>query len=521
MRNPSGQSRGTSRREFLAAGGAALLASGVQAGPAPAQAPPKYLRRNVTDPASAGMVKGYTAAVSAMLKLPPTDPRNWYRNAMIHLIDCPHGNWWLPPWHRGYTGWFEQTCRVLSGDLTFALPYWDWTAEIAIPAAFTADTVLNPSNAAYINGFTNFQNQFNAPVKSFYQGLTADQKKELGLREMATVDEFWAQAKGAFFPSAEARQVDFDKPTRKAVSLPNILTCLAPTTYLDFGSGEVPFHSDPTNDAGMLESGPHNLIHNAVGGFMSDFLSPVDPLFFMHHSNIDRLWDVWTRKQQAQGLPTLPDTAVLPAWQNEPFLFYIDSTGKPVAQNKAGDYATIGAFDYAYQPGSGEQIVKAPPPRPERKLFAATLSKKTLDFQAPPVGTVQAPAEWTNAAANAPAPPTFARIKFQTPEDRRGVRFHVLVNPPEGVRNVDFNDPSFAGTFAFFGSHPRGKAGQPGHKPRTSSFDVPLTETLNRLRAAGRLKEGQPLRIQVVPDTQGVTLMPVQVPLTSISIGTA
>jgi hypothetical protein len=40
---------------------------------------------------------------------------------------------------------------------------------------------------------------------------------------------------------------------------------------------------------------------------MGDFLSPVDPVFFMHHSNIDRLWTVWTAKQVRLGLATLPD----------------------------------------------------------------------------------------------------------------------------------------------------------------------------------------------------------------------
>jgi tyrosinase len=58
-----------------------------------------------------------------MLALPPEDPRNWYRHALVHTIDCPHGNWWFLPWHRGYLGWFEQICRELSNDPAFALPY--------------------------------------------------------------------------------------------------------------------------------------------------------------------------------------------------------------------------------------------------------------------------------------------------------------------------------------------------------------------------------------------------------------
>jgi tyrosinase len=51
-----------------------------------------------------------------MLALPPSDPRNWYRQEMIHVLDCPHANWWFLPWHRGYLLHFEEIYRQLSGD---------------------------------------------------------------------------------------------------------------------------------------------------------------------------------------------------------------------------------------------------------------------------------------------------------------------------------------------------------------------------------------------------------------------
>ncbi|WP_216821053.1 tyrosinase family protein [Singulisphaera sp. GP187] len=506
-----------SRREFLVASGTAVLASGVKAGSARAQAgTPPYVRRNVTDPMTAATLQSYKNAITAMLNLPPTDPRNWYRNALIHLLDCPHGNWWLLPWHRGYIGWFEQTCRALSGDSNFALPYWDWTAGPYIPSAFTDNSVLNPANPAFIDGYAAFQQQFTDPVNTFYAGLTSGQQNELSLRGMATPADFWSNASGALFPSSQARQPNFDPTVLNSVALSTILDALAPATFLDFGSDKAQAHSEMVG-FGILEGQPHNNIHNAVGGDMSEFLSPVDPIFFMHHSNIDRLWDVWTRKQQAQNLPTLPEGADLAAWQNEPFLFYINSAGQSVPNGKAGDYATIGPFNYTYQPGSGENVVQQAAPRllaQKEKIFQTTLSKTTLDFQQPMTATGSVPAALTHPAAAVATPPLFARITLQPPENRRGVRLHVLVNSPEGARNVGFSDPSFAGTITFFGSHGH------GHMAGPVSFDVPLTEALKRLRAAGRLKVGEPLRIQVVPDTQGVTLSTFQVPVKSISIGT-
>src|SRR5262245_45369207 len=115
------------RRQFLAASSAAIAASTIRV--PRALAAPRFRRQNLADQkASASAVQSAKKAISAMLALPPTDPRNWYRIAMIHMLDCPHGNWWFVPWHRGYLGWLEQTCRKLSGDPDFALPYWDWTA---------------------------------------------------------------------------------------------------------------------------------------------------------------------------------------------------------------------------------------------------------------------------------------------------------------------------------------------------------------------------------------------------------
>jgi tyrosinase len=57
---------------------------------------------------------------------------------------------------------------------------------------------------------------------------------------------------------------------------------------------------------GLLE-GYHGVVHNWVGGTMSDItVSPADPLFFMHHGEIDRIWSVWQANPGNAGKgPTL------------------------------------------------------------------------------------------------------------------------------------------------------------------------------------------------------------------------
>jgi Common central domain of tyrosinase len=37
----------------------------------------------------------------------------------------------------------------------------------------------------------------------------------------------------------------------------------------------------------------HGNVHNAVGGDMRTAHSPTDPVFYLHHANVDRLWARW------------------------------------------------------------------------------------------------------------------------------------------------------------------------------------------------------------------------------------
>jgi tyrosinase len=55
-----------------------------------------------------------------------------------------------------------------------------------------------------------------------------------------------------------------------------------------------------------LESQPHNPIHDLIGGIVDTMQAPIDPIFWLHHANIDRLWSAWVaagggRTQPAAG----------------------------------------------------------------------------------------------------------------------------------------------------------------------------------------------------------------------------
>lgn len=56
--------------------------------------------------------------------------------------------------------------------------------------------------------------------------------------------------------------------------------------------------------------GIHNYVHGAVGGTMSTSRSPADPIFWLHHAFIDKLWDDWQRAHPAPAFnpPNVGDT---------------------------------------------------------------------------------------------------------------------------------------------------------------------------------------------------------------------
>lgn len=105
------------------------------------------------------------------------------------------------------------------------------------------------------------------------------------------------------------------------ISTPALLASWSVTRNWD--AGQLPDQTDV--DAAMskttfdtfqstIELGPHNAGHRAVGGTMQSASSPADPIFWMHHANIDRIWTIWqanhpTKKPINQAANLLPTNA--------------------------------------------------------------------------------------------------------------------------------------------------------------------------------------------------------------------
>jgi tyrosinase len=548
MIRPASHAFSPSRRSILKTAGLTLGASMLPLASSfgqAAAAPARYRRYNASSKMGARMLESYARAVRAMLALPPEDPRNWYRHAMVHTLDCPHGNWWLLPWHRGYLGWFEQICRELSGDPQFALPYWDWTTEQKVPSGMF-DDVLDPNHPAYIPNAQEFEQRIKtALVNSGYwtsPGGVFNRNTQYGqllIRKFRFADDILFDIVGdpsgpLFYEQSRARGIRRELPalsaaTIDAVSPATIQAALAAPDFLTFGSLKSANHHTMAGFS-IIEGRAHNSIHRCVGsrdcnfmdaqGFMTNFLSPIDPIFFLHHANLDRLWDVWTRKQQRLGLPFLPSGVELRTdlpddqkseeerntdyyrWAREPVLFFVDSQGRPVSKTRAEDYARMEAFGYDYEPGFGEEAVQRAASQPQalratRRVYAGKVQNRLVAADKPASATVQLPAGVVGqgvvaqglAAQGGAGTTLVANITLNFMEMTHDA-FVVILNGPDDPSGVEPGSPFYLATITMIGGH--GTCG-------ALSYALPLGEKLGQARAAQALAGDGALRLRVLP----------------------
>jgi tyrosinase len=494
------------RRELLGAMAATAVALPIK----PALAAAKYKRCNVTSTEGRKALVSYAKGVEAMLRLPANHPHNWFRNAFVHLMDCPHGNWWFYVWHRGYLGYFEQTIRSLSGDANFALPYWDWTELPQMPDEMF-EGVLSPTNdeyRAYTKNLAVFTTFIQPALKQYWASLSSAQRDQLNTRGYKQLTDVWNDVTGngvsgneCFAPTCGARYLsgtnpDLDADTANAVSKFTVTSgLLAPDfynsiNYLSFTSIRTPSHNTaPPNSSAafsVLEGQPHNLVHNCIGGSgpldpgpygnMTNFLSPVDPVFFLHHSNMDRLWDVWTRKQKSLNQPYLPSGDDLKALSDEPFLFFVDADGNYVLNGKAGDYLTTDRFNYDYDDkGFGENLIK-----PEVAKLTTQKAPVAAAQVSANAASVAVPAATLQGRGNTDIPrPLMAQITLARPQGTSSVRqFRVFVGAPPDATNLGVDSPYYAGTVGFFGPQMTGM-----DMSHEATFAVPLPSRLHALAA--------------------------------------
>ena len=199
----------------------------------------------------------------------PTTPLPSQNLMDLYWDQCQHQSWYFAPWHRGYLLALEAQIRAavvsLGGPSDWALPYWNYFGpadQFKIPPAFTQQTLPDGS-----------------PNPLF---VTARYGPNFDGNIFVTTDE---------------------NPD-----------CQKDTVYTDSFGGPQTGFSHGGGTSGDLEDNPHNGVHVDVGGFLNRLnygvmsdpgTAGLDPIFYLHHCNIDRMWAAWNANDNSN--PPDPD----------------------------------------------------------------------------------------------------------------------------------------------------------------------------------------------------------------------
>ncbi|UOQ52797.1 tyrosinase family protein [Hymenobacter cellulosivorans] len=261
---------------------------------------------------------------------------------------CNHGNVLFPTWHRVYCLKVEEALRSIPGCEDVTLPYWDetdnYTLTTGIPKVLTAETY--PLDGQMI---PNPLRSFTLPVaivdnvKSDNQGNPDDPNysKPVGYETVryplsglvgTPQDQAATASHNAQYPDAEQNIATLDSNvvqwmkhtfyngTENPIGiLAEFQQCLQAPNYTVFSnttSAQEWNTGKPANEQVMPLEQPHNDIHLAVGGFDvpgtdlsliqdangdmgENDTAALDPIFYLHHCNVDRVFWLWQQQHQA------------------------------------------------------------------------------------------------------------------------------------------------------------------------------------------------------------------------------
>ncbi len=189
------------------------------------------------------------------------------------------------PWHRFMLLLLELHLQRVLGDAEFGLPYWDWAADGELDVSQQKSSLIwaadclggdgDPSNDDLIaTGPFRFDamdvSSWRVRIEVDVNGLlrVTDRGLRRTLQAGVTGLPRTTQVKSAL------NQTVYDSPGWVAGA----------TGFRDRLEGWSPGSTAPNL---------HNRVHVWVGGDMGPATSPNDPVFYLNHCNVDRIWEAW------------------------------------------------------------------------------------------------------------------------------------------------------------------------------------------------------------------------------------
>lgn len=410
----------------------------------------------------------------------PTTPLPPPNISKLYWAQCQHQSWFFPPWHCGYLLALEAHIRAavikLGGPGTWALPYWNYFGggnQSKIPPAFTQKT----------------------------------------LPDGTTPNPLYVAAR-------YGSGADLNKITQKCLSN----TVYQGTTPNGFGGPVTGFwHGEGPN--GSLEANPHNLVHTEVGrvgGLMSypDYAA-LDPIFYLHHANIDRMWAGWNQKYPN---PTVNN------WVNGPTAAGDRKFVMPMPDGKAwqytpGDVDSLSKLDYTYDNlptpptlnllaqrltrlgavAAASKVTEGATMIPGENVELVGANQQSLPIKGSGVTTtvkldpgVRRKVTASLAKASETASPDRVYLNL---ENVRGVEdateLDVYINLPEGAKPSDHPE-LFAGSVSLFGLR-RASAKDEKHGGEGLNLVLDITDIVDALHLKNAL-DVDSLNVRIAPD---------------------
>jgi Common central domain of tyrosinase/Polyphenol oxidase middle domain len=403
---------------------------------------------------TAAELTAFKNGIAVMKARPLADPTSWAYQAAIHGTynspvqnawnTCKHDPTFFLSWHRMYLCFFERILRKASGRPSLGLPYWNYSDTADPNARYLPSAFRTPANAT---------------------------------------NPLYVSQRNAGFNNGTAQL------SASAVSLSSVLP------------GPTAFYSLSTT----VQGSPHNVVHTSINGWMSDpATAGQDPIFWLHHCNIDRLWNRWLSGAGGRHNPTSSDTA----WYNTNFTFY-DEYGTQV-QMKGADIiaATQSSCRSCYDEESYFSIWWLPNRSnldilEDDGKYSEGIDKYidvTLGIYEKPVVLEAArltfdielnekAQEYFTQARKATAKPADElnfRLDFEdvNADKPMGFFYEVYLDLPEDVTEPNYKMDSYAGNLALFGANSHS---MPMHhdEMETLKYRVNVTEAIKRSNAAG------------------------------------
>ncbi len=254
----------------------------------------------------------------------------WHRDAFGCAIMAGHMGPAFLPWHRQFLITFERELQAIEPTVT--IPYWDWTVDNTLDAYLWADDFLG-GNGDPAEGFA----LTNGPFRKDAWHITVFDPNDRD-RFPYLIRQLGATSFAPALPTPEDLEAALSIPTYDAAPWNTVIpTGGSFRNVLEGWQDCVDEICDPDNGMAPICTGPHNL-HNGVHlwiagefafsvegardgergnlvvaepphpatdvfGTMAANVSLNDPVFWLHHANIDRIWNEWMRRHGQVYLP--------------------------------------------------------------------------------------------------------------------------------------------------------------------------------------------------------------------------